>query len=127
MVKSKNVCHWIKDAVNEVKTTTVRAYFNKSGFLEEDIHDAPVEEDNTDLSNLITFFQTHTGINEPMTTTEFIELDDEIPTTDDVMEGLEERLLQDYEEPSHPERLQEEMVDMTKKKLMWCLLARYVT
>ncbi|XP_064647061.1 tigger transposable element-derived protein 6-like [Lineus longissimus] len=93
-----DACEWVTAAVKEVKSTTVRACFARSGFTDDVIDEDP--EDNLPLAQLIQEAQIHFGIDDIMDVEDYIGFDGDTAVTDDVMEGYEQRLLEEFRTPA---------------------------
>lgn len=89
-----DAAQWIGAAVKDVKPSTVTSCFKKAGFPCEPSEDDP--EDDIPLSQLITTASQHLNIENPMSAEEFTNADDEAPSTEELDNDWEDRLIQDF-------------------------------
>lgn len=100
IAKSINVldaCHWIKAAMDDIKPVTVENCFHKAGIkheLEADIEVTSPDE-MIPLNDLIPRVCESLDI-PPLTSDNVLELDNEIPTTEELLDGWEQEILEDY-------------------------------
>lgn len=110
-VNCLDACHWIHDAVRNVKQRTVQRCFAKAGLLQQDAADDA--DDDIPLAQLFSTAIERLELPEPMTLQDYTELDAMIPAAEQLPPGWEMELASTFqaervEQPTEEEDQEEE-------------------
>lgn len=107
-VNCLDACHWIRDAVRDVKPLTVQRCFGKAGVPpQQDLPDDDPEDD-LPLAQLLAATVDRLQLPEPMTVEAYCEVDAGLPATEELPAGWEQDLAADFCAEIRGETVQEE-------------------